>query len=801
LDAGRQATQGEPMTTAHFKLQRRRGVPCVVTAVFLAALGPCLNQAEALSEMRQSIFSSLPYTGPFAVVSVVRQLDASETKDVYMFNQEYTNPWYGHEARIERSYPEISTEVIWIIHEGQSHRGDSVSQGKEEYLSAAEIGRRYFIYLPDLTPHEYGISAAGEKVPIHNIANPEQISEDGTFTQRLQVPPVGSMHRNIPLDAAWRLLVRSFDRMHEADGGSTLDVAKQLDIAQSGTPMEASLALAHLYVTEGDPLTPSRLLAIVETRYQRLLNENADAPREDSNFSNIEGWSNLAAAEETAFLRELAYAGLRLSIRDASEAEIEEWYAFFAADLQDINAQVLLGGNRSRTLLPLVSLLLRLPPETRLQRLQELVSMAVPRYSRVGHEVETRRLLSIDNHLARAFAGRFAEDTSEDAGEIFNMILESPEYVGLSKEWLAQCSSNDGRTYAVEFRDKRKKALDLETRLDVSTYLDEFISELEASIDGEKPFHHGLMRIVRYLANKEDKRLLPIFLSMDRLDNEAQFIRWKLKDPSLVPGLRANVEWQNWSSPVLQAMYVCGAKEEAMAHARITITSELEKAPPDRNMRLLSGCIAFFGEFGEVTDRELLRNIVTSPNPDSSARYYALLALARLKGIESMPLLRDWYAVGNSAEKSAAAVALWYLGDETGKPLLDAYADGPTSTTLFPIDYEGPSGITSSILYLRSKRTDQIAMRRIKRGIVDYAYMYDLAFMMEHAGTVLPIAAHNRYPMLHKRLDIGGIKSFFGGTSHYTTPGYRRGPMVVYRPLISSYLSNWEAVETSSSEY
>ena len=139
------------------------------------------------------------------------------------------------------------------------------------------------------------------------------------------------------------------------------------------------------------------------------------------------------------------------------------------------------------------------------------------------------------------------------------------------------------------------------------------------------------------------------------------------------------------------------------------------------------------------------------------------------------------------------------MGDETGKSLLDAYADRKVFTVLPLSDY-ALSGFSTGFMYLRSERTDEMVLRRFEKGYLEYGDMNDLAFLMEHANRVLPIAARGQlHPHLVMRSEyISGLKRFFGDPGLYSTPGDWREPSDIYPVLVDAYLANWKQVVTSS---
>jgi hypothetical protein len=121
----------------------------------------------------------------------------------------------------------------------------------------------------------------------------------------------------------------------------------------------------------------------------------------------------------------------------------------------------------------------------------------------------------------------------------------------------------------------------------------------------------------------------------------------------------------------------------------------------------------------------------------------AVMALGKLGGDSAIERLRELCASNDYYMRIAAAVSLYYLGDDTGDDLLEHFINHtersvPGIEMRWGVDMTGGEPFHATLLYLRSPQTDRLFIERLRNGVADKD-IEALVIAEAYKNQVLPI--------------------------------------------------------------
>jgi hypothetical protein len=280
-----------------------------------------------------------------------------------------------------------------------------------------------------------------------------------------------------------------------------------------------------------------------------------------------------------------------------------------------------------------------------------------------------------------------------------------------------------------------------------------------------------------------DKSVIP-FLLKAKPAEIADIIRWKVPDPAFAPMLREAVGDKSVLKnmgialyPVLSALRSCGEEQAALERARDLLSAPIDAEDwrgfaEDASARC--SALLFLGEAGDPSDVALFKRY-TEPVPvkanrrtlktlyakaagdsrffpppagyDAVDKMYqtALLARTRIHDPSVVTELQALYTSEHIGWRITAATAFFYLGDDTGAPMIESFRRHAEMADPALAAHFGTSGATGelqkAIAYLRSPKTDALFLERLRHGLGngDHDLVSDGAFLLEHAAEVIPL--------------------------------------------------------------
>jgi hypothetical protein len=153
---------------------------------------------------------------------------------------------------------------------------------------------------------------------------------------------------------------------------------------------------------------------------------------------------------------------------------------------------------------------------------------------------------------------------------------------------------------------------------------------------------------------------------------------------------------------------------------------------------------------GEYVDESVYEAIEAATYDDvfqgrfvSNLQGAAIMVLAKLGGDSAIERLRELYASNDYYMRIAAAVSLYYLGDDSGNELLEHFINHtersvPGIEMRWHVDMSGGKPFHEALLYLRSPETDQLFIERLRNGVGDED-IKAIAIAETYKDQVLPI--------------------------------------------------------------
>jgi hypothetical protein len=584
-------------------------------------------------------------------------------------------------------------------------------------LNLLEQGKEYIIAL-----HEHGqliwMLSYGEGIyPVD--PNSETVS--------------GFRARPMPLDDAWHFICDSYDTVHEGNEPSQEALDYWTDRLQSDDLTDNWTAVEY-FNTLAEPPVDAQMIAAAVQRQIKTRNEEY---------------------QRSTFVKEAVELLLRLADAQACEKilAICEENVDFSNDLQ-----------------PLM--------------LRAIISL-----SQDGETERLKRYLGrIDREQLYNILQSFIKNQGNDVEQILLYMLEDPTGYGIPNTdtlqlvWygLAKRGNPHFRAYIEEFLADPEN-----TDLGVEHYennIDQTIGYAKKSLSVHWPcdsvVKNGtqLIRdtIERYRQGKastsiwsvasdlkkylqpKDREFIP-FISEIVTENwqVPGIIATRIPDPCFVEPLREAIA-SKYGGDLVQALYRCGAEEEAIGLAYAHLTDYVND-PNRREVGPGSGyssmwlTIRMLGMSGDESVYEVIEAATYSDvfrgRYVSGLQGAAIMAMARLGGESAIERLREIYASNDYYMRIAAAVSLYYLGDESGYDLLEHFINHTERSIQqiemrWRVDMHGGKPFHESLLYLRSPDTDQLFLHRLRNGVGDQdARAFEI--VKAYKAEALPILVEN----------------------------------------------------------
>jgi len=779
---------------------------------------------------------SLAWMSPAEIVEMadlvahVRILESTINKDRLIDDilAERWRPLYVTlELEVIKSYPQLKEERVSV--RGTLGRDDlAIIKGGREWIIA--LKRRGEVLTPIYSFSPQGVY----QVTRGNVSG-------------LLAPPAGSL----PVEQAWEMIRDLYDRVHgTAEDDEAVREGWRSKLAE-GDLADCLAALEYLSSLPQPAVRPEVLVDAIERQREELL---ARLPGDGWTALPPEGYSFTGFAGEA----------LGLLAKVADNNTVEHMVKLYADDLSTPRSA--LAGLE----MPMVYLVLAVPGPSRAERFLFLYETRV--VSEVKTERSTRffnRSLVQRKHEAIQALEDFQGD---DIDEILLMMFADPRrfHLGTSLDlWpvintLAKRGNTSIREPLEAFLANPEEVSlgvrhyeDLEGTVRMVREVLVTLAESQARGDDRE---HNLRQLIEayrqgstwlagricWLIEPGDDEAIAALREMPMAD-VAYIVARKVPDPSFAPLLREALEPRVTAS-LLEALHACGAESEALDMA----LAELTKPLPNRNKRAVrdavqerSRIVAFVGRTGDPPVVPLLekfigeeipaqaRNIMAAaPKEDSppggpkisddlrrtvleyalrDTRENAILALTRLRAESAMALLEEEYLSDDPRRRIVAAVALYYLGDETGLDLLRKFTQHDERSVPEINDLYMMQGMTAdfqrAIRYLRSPRTDALFLERIRNGFGDgdYNLAGDFAFAKDHEAELLPLlvdylestdreARHEAYYALN------AITGSNFGFDYRQLAGQQPKVVAEWRDYVNSYLANQTGDEDSANE-
>ncbi len=640
---------------------------------------------------------------------------------------------------VMNSYPFISSKTIRISASG------SLELGKEYIFPLKKVNNQYIL--------QWGFSQQ-EDYLIKNTDNGPVVYD------------FFDMHTPIPLDEGWKIIRTIYDATHGIKPANRTEIEHYKNDLQNGTLEEACLASEFLLLYPQETITDIELIDALEAQYypeRHQMPDMMDASKSPMHFS---------IGQTQVFCR-FAKNVVTMMMKRPSEESADRLVALYLKDCTPPSACVF--SDYIETFI--LRYVVERPSPDRIQRLHKLFEHypdSIIEQDRLGSELG----MTLDEKTMRILAETPGEDIDAFIQEIFN----TPRRFHLTEEQLMTLTSL--REGLLQYRKSILRQGNAAPELCLNNDLNRFAAgeiNLSTSI---------LLRL-----KKGDTSAIPYLQKAD-LRYSLDIIRWKIPDPAFVPmlyeALHDKEKSQDLEYPLLSSLYCCGEKDAALKYARDILAEPMNadslgayaKAFADKD-----SAIQFLGEFGDTSDILLLKRYTSRSRVQayrnvrvsfpvkgvmfpSSPSYRqktseidklylsALLARTRLHDLSTIAKWKKLYRTGNTSLHITAAVALFYLDDDTSAPLIDLFRrSGELSKPRYSAHFYREGSTTEfsqTISYLRSPETDALLIERMQHGAsyFDYDMTRNGAFMLEHASTIIPLMEKYLNDRNHRSRDI-----------------------------------------------
>jgi hypothetical protein len=578
-----------------------------------------------------------------------------------------------------------------------------------------------------------------------------------------------------------------------------------------------SLALEYMDVLPDESLPAGAIMDAMENKYKDLIAQ----VQQNYNEAVAKGQANIPIYEDGQASRlssnnaPLFDKSMNLLLRAGDKSSINRMLTLFNGDIELGNKSIFWRRIDNRNFRPLIVRLIIASQEGNIgNRLMEtyLKYKSTPLVNQFGGSNPSYMSQYQGSMLLNDMLDQAAANAIDDIQPIALMLLEKPSDFGqdtsmIKKIWniLAKSTSYNIRPHLEKFL----TSADLSdigvnpspNSLSVFDFEMAAFDSLASLPEANRPSHKELLSwlLTIYTRNKDnsncrysindrlrnilrpqDTEFLPVLvdcLGMDYRPNTANYtgsiIAEIMPDPNLIPFINAAIAKIPNNSDIvslLEALYACGAKDEAVTKALEVLALPLRQeryydlfTDMYRNAELL----LFLGKTQRTELIPLIEGYTQQSyidhyfevykqfnDPSSRMRYYslidfqqrAIMALTRLGGRSTIPRLRQLYQSSDIRIKVVSALALYYNGDKTGEQLVRRFVDG-TYRDIPEIDMRWGIDLSDGKLfqdiissYLRNNLTDALWMEKLTRYL-DRADSsnFSSGFFKEHKKDILLI--------------------------------------------------------------
>jgi HEAT repeat protein len=582
----------------------------------------------------------------------------------------------------------------------------------------------------------------------------------------------------MPLDDAWEFMMDTYDSIHYGTLPSDQILDYWLAKLQSDNITDCWTAVEYFSTLRELPVPPSVLIDVIEQHFDALLKLYGAliAHEEKRSVTSDDAWKAVYRPIVGDIHREISFLAetLELLIPVADEPAIERMLGLYEQEVSSPNSIFNLSKEKSRydweaprPLIPrIVQLALNHPGPKRRERFLRLVScrplpklldrsMLVAELGRTDGEDIDRLLMDMlcdpatfgINHSSELH--RFLWKTMARRGQ--------PEF----REYLEQFVADPNESDLAKFKDYNPEhfryvvrgAQDLFNKYYATPAEKENArrQRLEDLVEQYRDGDSSVMASIAELIQADDEEFRPFFCEQtDALEADVAItIAAKLPDPCFIPVLRKTLE-KRVTSDLLAVMSACGAQEEAIQMG----VAKLEKAADGWIIRFLGttgevSVLPIIEEFTREQVIELYRDETWRSYTASHLQQSAVLALGRLGQKSAVGRLRELYESEHTdiMARIAAALSLYYLGDDTGLELLEHFVNNterniPEVEMRWGVDLSTGRAFQAPIAtYLRSPRADVLLLERLRDGLGsnDGRWILSSTFFKDYERQILPI--------------------------------------------------------------
>jgi len=533
----------------------------------------------------------------------------------------------------------------------------------------------------------------------------------------------------MPIDEAWEFIMDCYDAIHEGTGPSE----EVLDywLGKLGSESLTDNWTAVEYFSTLPAAVEAGLVADAVERQVKMRLE-----RTEENWQEF----NQEVYQRSAFVEEAV--NLVLDLGDA--AACERVLAIYEADRSRADSIFNKGTVRARRSIDT-------------SMLRALIALSADS----GPEKVKAYMTRLDERRLDNILQSFIKTGGKDVEQILLFILEDPAGFGIRNTdilqlvWygLAARGNEELRTYLEEFlADPENTDLGVEhyrndanqTVANAQNALRRYKSAPSQILSREERMRKAIERyrqepgslgsavqtIKKYL-EPQDKEFIPFLSEIVTKHWEVPgLIATRIPDPCFVPALRAAIA-SKYHGDFVRALYACGEEGEAIEIA----AAHLEDYLADPNRRVIGAGSDYYSMWltirllGDSGDASLVELVEAGTYGDSFRGRYvtglqgaAITAYAKLAGEHAAGRLRELYASNDYYVRIAAAVSLWYVGDETGYELLGHFVNHSERSIAgiearWHVDMYGGKPFHEAIVYLRSPETEALFLERLRHGV------------------------------------------------------------------------------------